>query len=247
MISIVINAIFLSFLASVVMLNYRVGRFLNLSLGSLFALGAYLALIFPPHTAAVSSVVIGLLIGLMLYAGISRFSASLIDSTLMSLGFGIAIEEILRISFRSAYVQILSVSPMYVNVLGENISLYDIYSLIFSVAFIGVLLSVFILPSGLKVKFVEEDYELAEIYGVDTEKIRMYTISLTSSSVTFAGFILSPTKAIDPTIGWPLLITSIIIAATSGLFGGVGMKRYASLIPVALAYSFLIYALGVIF
>jgi len=237
MISAIFHGFFLALFSCGITLNYRIGKLLNLSYGSFFTLGAYLSLIFPYNTSLALSALAGFSIGYFMYLVISKISRDIIDSTLISLGFGIAIEEILRISFSATHVLLTEVELRYINIFGEEVSIFDLYTFLLSVAFFILLLTVFSGLSGLKLKFVEEDEELAEIYGVNVELLKMLTITCTSSVAALCGAILSPMQAINPSMDWPILISAIVISAISSVFGGVGFKRYAYVLLTSLIYS----------
>lgn len=152
MISAVFTAIFLSFFASAVILNYKLGRMLNLTFASLFTLGAYLYLAVE-ELSVLASLLAGFLVGAILSKLTERLSVG--EATVVSLGFAIAIEELLRILFRSAYYQIVEAS--YLEFYGETLEIHEILN----AAVLSSLLVVFglILNSrrGLELKFMEED------------------------------------------------------------------------------------------
>ena len=92
---------------------------------------------------------------------------------------------------------------------------------------------------GLELKFMEEDWELAEIYGVRTERIRLIAVSVSSALVCMTGALLSPTQAIHPAMGWSVVVVAVIVAALSSAVGNA-LRKYAATFPIALAYSLLV-------
>ncbi len=237
MISSIIYGFFLALLSCCITLNYRIGRFLNLSYGSFFTLGAYISLLCKYETSLILSSVIGFLVGYLMYLTILKFSEDIVDSTLISLGFGIAIEEILRITFRATHVLLTGIEVEYVEILNEKVFVFDLYIFLLSLIFYIALSITLLSSSGLKLKFAEEDCELAEMYGVDVERLRMLVISGSSSIACLCGSILSPMQAIHPAMGWSILVISIMISAISSVFGGIGIRRYLCVLIVSVVYS----------
>jgi len=211
----------IALMALFVSLNFRIGKFLNLSLGGLFASGGYIAYFTSNPVIAVIS---GIVFGLLLYALISRTCRSVIEATVLSLGAGILVEKGLEIVHRSTYYYFVSFDfTAYLIGLG-------------TVAYL-IVFFVYLSPLGLKMKFVESDRELAEIYGVNTNLITLLVITLTSSSTVLAGFLISGNLAISPTTGFGYLISGIIVSAVAAQFRRVGFSHYLILLSISIALS----------
>lgn len=236
MISELLTAVFLSFFSSTIILNYKIGRLLNLSLASVFTAGAYICLVIDSPLAFPIAFVTGFAVGLMLFKVIEHLSIG--DATIVSLGFAIAIEEAIRLSFRTSYYQI--VVAEYFNLLGEMVTFNElVLSAILAIILLTFAL-IFTSKRGLELKFVESDWELAEIYGVRTEKIRLLSIAIPSGFICLSGSFLSPVQPLHPAMGWSGLITAVIIAAVAMAAGDAGIKKYSLTFPIALLYSFLV-------
>ena len=236
MISSIFSAIFLSFFASAVILNYKVGRLLNLSFASIFTAGAYIFLSVNSTTAILLAFFAGFAVG----AAISKITESLSagEATIVSLGFGIAIEEAIRLTCRSSYYQIVEAS--YINLLGEAVSVHEVWNSILLISLLLVFATILISRRGLELKFVEDDWELAEMYGVDTSRIRFLVIVISSGLICVSGAILSPTQPLHPSMGWSIMIVAVIIAALATSTGDAGLRKYALTLPTALAYAFIL-------
>lgn len=234
MISAIFTAIFLSFFASAILLNYKVGKILNLSLASIYTLGAYLllatqSLIF----AAPVSLIFGILIGMMVSRTTETLSVG--EGTIVSLGFAVGIEELLRILFRSSYYQILETG--YVSLFDEVVDVHELCSSILLVALLTIFAILIKSPKGLEIRFVEEDRELAEIYGVNTGRIRDAAIAISSGFVCLTGSLLAPTQALHPAMGWSVIVVGTIIAGLA--ITTSGFRKYLLTFPVALLYILL--------
>ena len=210
------NFFALSIMALAISLNFRLAKFLNLSLAGLFAAGSYIAY-FLPNIAL--CLILGGIFGFCIAFFITKFCKSMVEATISSLGFGLLIERILYIIHESSYYYILN---------------YDFSWLSFPSAIIiyAAIFTLYISKFGLKLKFIESDIELAEIYGVDTRKFVYLTIILTSSAVTLFGFIYASFLAITPTVGFGYLISGIIIAALAAQFRFTGVYHYLTVVLI---------------
>ncbi len=207
----------IALMALLVSTNFRIGKFLNLSLGGLFAAGGYMAYFTPNPIFAILS---GLLFGILLSFAISKTCRSVIEATILSLGAGILIERGLEIIHRSSYYYFVDFDySSYVILLGALSYLF--------------VLGVYISPLGLRMKFVEDDHELAELYGINTEMIFTITTSLASSCAVLAGFLSSGSLAISPTTGFGYLISGIIVSALAAQLRQIGVIHYLTLLAAS--------------
>ncbi|MBE8540332.1 ABC transporter permease subunit [Geoglobus acetivorans] len=240
MITILTAAIFLSFFASAILVNYCLGRILNLSLSSIFTLGAYILLYTGQQSLALPAAFLaGFTLGAVLATITQKLSVG--EGTIVSLGIAIAVEEALRMTFRTSYYQ--TVETQYVTLLSSTIDIYEIYASLLSAVLLILLAVAFTSSYGIKLRFIEDDYELAEIYGANTKKIRLLSISITSGFICVSGAILAPTYAIFPSMGWNVLAVSVITASLATWTGNAGLRKYIITLPIALLYTSLIYVL----
>lgn len=206
MISELLTAFFYSVLSISVLLCYRAGKILNLSFASILTLGAYFSAF-----NALLSIPAGALAGYFLHLATKNLSVA--RSTIFSLGFAIAIEEILRISFR---VQYLLIPLQRVAIFEESVIEQHLFSGLVSIAFIVAFFSFLFSKKSTVLRIVEEDYEISELYGVKTEKIRAIVLATTASIVCALGS-LQHSGIVYPTIGWQFLIFAVILATIANL------------------------------
>lgn len=224
MISELLTAFFYSVLSISVLLCYRAGKILNLSFASFLTLGAYLSTF-----NALLSLPTGALAGYFLHLATRKLNVA--NSTMFSLGFAIAIEEMLRIFFKTQYLLI----PMQrVVVLEESILEEHLLSGIISITFLAAFFTFFFSQRSAVLRIVEEDYEISEIYGVRTERIRAIVLTVTSSIVCLLGS-FQHSGIVYPTIGWHFLIFAVIVATIANLTS----KPYPACILFASVVSWL--------
>ena len=216
-ISFLYNFFILSVMALTISLNFRLSKFLNLSLAGFFAAGSYIAYFYPNPIIAL---LLGALFGFGLSLIVIKLCKTIVEATISSLGFGLLIERTLYFIHRSSYYYILKYDMSWLSIPATL------------VVFTAIAL-LYISKIGLKLKFVESDIELAEIYGVDTTMVRCMTIVLTSATVTFFGFVYASLLAITPTVGFGYLISGIIVSAFAAQLRFNGIHHYVSVVALS--------------
>ncbi len=209
-VSFFLTSFLLSIMALSISLNFRISKFLNLSLGGIFASGAYIAY-FHQNPAIPAS--LGFITGFILAFYILKVCKSVIEATIVSLGIGLLIERALEIVHRGSYYYIIH---------SNNSHLVILLGALLFIAIVFAYLS----PIGLKLKYIESDIELAEMYGVNTERFVLIVTSLTTSAVMLSGFFYAEKLAISPAIGFGYLISGIIVSAISAQLNLKGLTHY---------------------
>ncbi|MCS7119207.1 MAG: hypothetical protein RMH75_04290 [Archaeoglobaceae archaeon] len=207
MISEIFTSAFYTAFSISILLCYRVGKILNLSFASFFTLGAYLSILNP-----LLAIPFGASAGFILHKLTKKLSIA--NATIFSLGFAIAIEEILRIYFRTEYI-ILPVQK--ITLFGEMVVGSHAISGLISTAFVTIFLCFLLSKKSINLRVMEEDLELAEIYGVRTERLRLIVLTITGTLIAFLGSLHNP-GIVYPTLGWQYLIFSVIIATLANIF-----------------------------
>lgn len=204
----IFSVVIYSILSLLFLICYRVCKILNLSLGSLYTLGAYSYTINP-----LAPVFLGIALGSFLH--FATRSLNLSKATVFSLGLAILIEEIVRINVRVQYV--IS-DATKIEIFGFTTFLEHFISFLLSILILTIFLILFLTRVSMKIKVVEEDWELAEVYGIDTKFIRFLLILISSSLFCIIGGLYTSGSVLYPTMGWKILIFSIIIATVANFF-----------------------------
>ncbi len=240
--SIISSTVFLSIFAIVISLNFRISKFLNLSHGSIFALGGYVAY-YTIKSGIISGMIISAILaffmGVILYLLIRKIGNGILEATIISLGFAIGLEEVIRIFHGRGYYLIVE-SGLESNLTLAGMDFWEITQDLMLLTILVVLFVVYRSKNGIKLKFIEDDEFLARIYGVNYEKFSLLCIALTSSTIGLLGFLSSTSQALYPAVGWMPLIAGILIAAITALFRSVGWIHYAKIVLVAFIYSLFI-------
>ncbi|ADC64243.1 inner-membrane translocator [Ferroglobus placidus DSM 10642] len=219
------NFFIFSVFASLISFNFRIGKFLNLSLYSAFSIGAYLVY-FSRELSIPLAFLLSFLIAYPLFLLKERICRGIMDATIVSLGYGIAIEEILRITVQKGYYYVVS----------EGVkALPEVF-----IAFYSLLLAFYISPHGIRLKFIEEDEELARMCGVNSAAYSFASILIATFFAIILGIVSSEGSAIHPRIGLSYMLAGILIAAIAAIKRSVGERNLINIIAVSLAASLLL-------
>lgn len=234
------SGVFLAVFAIGISSNFKIVKFLNLAYGSFFTLGAYIAYHFFVKFGFFSLVILLLVSissGAVLYILIRLVGKGIFEATIVSLGFGVLIEEMLRLFHTTGYFLILDIPIKTYSVFGVKIAHWEIMQL--GILMIALLTLTLIFKSryGIKIKFIEEDVELASIYGVNSNFYEALCVCNTSALAAFLGFLSSPHQAIFPSMGWSVLVAGIIVFAITSQLKLVGLRHYLMLAIISIAYA----------
>ncbi len=216
------NFFIFSVFASLISFNFRIGKFLNLSLYSAFSVGAYLVYFFG-ELSVVLAFLLSFLIAYPLFLIKERICRGVMDATIVSLGYGIAIEEILRIGVQKGYYYVVSEG---VRALPE----------VFIASYL-LLIGFYLSPHGIRLKFIEEDEELARMCGVNSAAYGFASIFIATFFAILLGVVSSEGAAIHPRIGLSYMLAGILIAAIATIKRSVGERNLVNITAVSLAAS----------
>ena len=234
------SGIFLALFTIGLISNFKIAKFLNLSYGSFFALGAYVAYHFFLSLHLLSILIllfISSIFGILLYVLLKKIGNDVLSSTIVSLGLGILIEEILRLTHVTGYFLILDVPIKVYEIAGVKMAQWELVQFFMLITILTILYALYKSKYGIKIKFVEEDVELATIYGVNINVYQFSSILLACILSSVLGFLSSTTQAIFPSMGWGVLVSGIIVLAIASQFRLVGFKQYLVLAIVSIAYT----------
>ena len=241
-----INGIALGILFGLLALGFMlivgVMEVINLAHGSLFALGAYLAveIISPGFLGEAGAsylelplalrYVLALILAPIVIGGLGMLLERCVRRTygkkaeyglLLTFGAGLVLEEGIRIVWGSGEKSLPV--PESVNgafMVGELI--YSKYR--FFAAFLGVVLMALVwlflekTPYGARVKAGAHDSEMVLALGINISRLRLFVFALGAGLAALAGIILTPIWGLRPHVGVDAVIPSFLII----VLGGVG-------------------------
>ncbi|MBT5266166.1 MAG: branched-chain amino acid ABC transporter permease [Rhodospirillaceae bacterium] len=244
----IINGLALGLLFALLALGFMliigVMEVINLAHGSLFALGAYIALVvmtpdgglpfafmqpyydlpvIPRYIIAliVGPIVVGV-VGMGLEICLRRtYGKDPLYGLLLTFGAAMVLEEGIReIWGSSEYALPIPRGISGGFIAGDLIySNYRIYAAIFSAAMIGVLW-VFLnkTPYGAVIKAGAHDSEMVRALGYNLKRLRLYVFAFGAALAAIAGIIMAPIWGIRPVVGVDAVVPAFVVI----VLGGVG-------------------------
>ncbi len=212
-------------------LIYGILNFANFAHGDLMALGAYLALFFkvslalPMWLAFSLSMLCTALLGVCLervwFRPLRQREARAAIMAISSLGLALILQNLIRMLW-GPQVQYYSRAihfPFTVPVLQVRLNTQQV--LIFAIALgLVILVSLFLQRTklGKAMRATSDNFTLALISGIDTERVVLWTWLLGAGLAAAGGILLGMSVRLQPIMGWDLLLP--IFAAT--ILGGIG-------------------------
>jgi branched-chain amino acid transport system permease protein len=211
-------------------LIYKTAGFINFAHGALFTAGAYSAFLFKVWLglpvplallcAIVCTTILGCILELTIYRTLRRNHAPSQVFLLASLGLYIVLQNTISMIFGDSTRSLdLTTVQAGISILNARITPVQIW-----IGTIGptlTLLFTILLQRtklGLTIRAVANNPELANIAGIDSEKVILNTFALGSALAAVAGILVALDLDMTPTMG----MNALMMAAVAVIIGGVG-------------------------
>jgi branched-subunit amino acid ABC-type transport system permease component len=212
------------------MLIVGVMEVINLAHGSLFALGAYVALALMGNSSTPASYAMALLVaplavaafGMLLELCMRRtYGRDPLYGLLLTFGAALVIEELIRLVWGSGEKQLPLPEAISGAVrLGDLVyGNYRFFASGFAVLMIGALWAFLEkTPYGAIIKAGAHDSEMVRALGINLARLRLYVFALGVALAAIAGVIMAPIWGIRPHVGVDAVVPAFLII----VLGGVG-------------------------
>ena len=211
-------------------LIYQTTRFFHFAHAVVFTSGAYFTYLFhklfhlPIFLAIPMAIVLAAVVGcgmeVLIYKPLRRKNASPMVLLLASLGLYIVLQNTISMVFGDDTKSIRSgVVKEGLPVFGARITPIQIIIIITSVILV-VVVALWLKKSrtGKGMRAVANDSELAEISGIDADKVVLWTFAVGSALAGVAGILVSLDVDMTPTMGMNALMMGVVVV----IIGGVG-------------------------
>lgn len=217
-------------------LIYGATKFFNLAHGVLAAVGGYTVFALTKMAgagAATSTIagmalagIIGYLLDKIIYRPLRQRKASTMVMLVASLGAFIAIQAVIAMLFSSQFQTIATAGGQGIYELaGGIITKVQLVILIAGgITLSGLALLLNKTALGKAIKAISDDEEVANIVGIDTNRIIGYVFFIGSAIAGLAGILVGFDTGIEPTMGMGLLLKGVIASIIGGvgnIYGGV--------------------------
>jgi branched-chain amino acid transport system permease protein len=209
------------------MLIVGVMEVINLAHGSLFALGAYVAIFLlgyqlPFYAVLFLAPLLVALFGMLLELCMRRtYGKDALYGLLLTFGAALVIEELIRLAWGSGEKQ-LAVPPELSGAMVIGGLLYAKYRLFATLAAIALILSLYLFlektPYGAMIKAGAHDSEMVRALGINLTRLRLFVFALGTALAAIAGIVLAPIWGVRPHMGVDAVVPAFLII----VLGGVG-------------------------
>ena len=231
-INILINFCIYVLIAFSFVLIYSTSKFFNIAHAAVISVGAYLTYFFFSQLALsiwlsvpfaiFLTILVGSFFELFIYKPLRRKNTSSLKLLIVSLGIYIIIQNCISIFWGDA-TKIIKIEEIKVGneILGMYIT--NVQIIIIIVCFLIYFLNLFFLKYhklGKNIRAVASNAELANIMGVNSDKIILFSFIIGSGIAAISGILIASDTGLTPTMGFNLLLYGIVAM----IIGGVGSK-----------------------
>jgi branched-chain amino acid transport system permease protein len=244
----VIVGMLLFLVASGLSIIFGVLKVVNFTHGSLYMLGAYIALFVYRLTENYFFAVLGGAAGVALFGiflerlFISRiYKSDFLLQLLVCYGWILILDDVVSLWFGNEFQSLgmpetFAVAPVMV----AGTPIPPFYIFLISISF-AIALSVWLLmeksPFGRKVRAAAANSAMTAALGINTKVMYVAVFALGSGLAGFAGALAAPVRSMTPGMGFSVLIESFIVTVIGGMGSIVGALVAALLIGLCRAFG----------
>ena len=203
---------------------YGVGGVLNLAHGAFFLITAYIIFWYVP----IFGITISVIIALVVVVGVSAATYLSLIKPLQESHVGIVLATFALAFFFEQFVKfvgdpkthyIIPYVPGTAELLGVTFPAQLLALVVGSIVLVT-LVTLFINYSkiGKSIRAVSQDYEAAQLMGINVDRVLLMCFMLSALLVGFAATLYAPGNFIAPRIGWGYLLLAFAVT----IFGGMG-------------------------
>jgi len=226
-----LNGVSLGLLFALIALGFMlivgVMEVINLAHGSLFALGAYVAIFllglkFPFYAVFFLAPLLVAIVGMLLEICMRRtYGKDALYGLLLTFGAALVIEEIIRLVWGAGEKQLV-VPPELSGAMMVGGLIYAKYRLFASLAAVALIVLLWLFlektPYGAMIKAGAHDSEMVRALGINLSRLRLFVFALGTALAAVAGIVLAPIWGVRPHMGVDAVVPAFLII----VLGGVG-------------------------
>lgn len=209
---------------------YRVTKVFHIAIGAVFLVGGYASYVasnyfgFQLYGQIIFSVVLciafGLMIEVMLYRRFYQNKSSGSVRLIGSLSVLIIVGSLMILLFGAQLNIIPNSDDRIIDVLFFRLTEGDLRHMFFSLIIVTFLFFIFKRSQfGLNIRAISSNSDLLDVLGVDTLKIKLFVVALSSGIVGIVASLITYREGIDPSSAWPVTLSSAVAMI-------IGMKTY---------------------
>ena len=211
-------------------LIYSVNKFQNFAIGSMVAFAGYMTYLFYSKLAIghfllviplviVATIILGLALDFVVFRQLRRRNASYTVMMIASLALLTLLSSLLLIAF-SSDVKIIKANNVSHEILGARMTDIQLFIIAASILVIAFLYWIsFRTKIGKAMRALADNKDVAQIVGIDPEKVYMVTAILASLLAGVAGILIGMENNLYPQMGLMLIVKGF----AASIMGGVGL------------------------
>lgn len=204
---------------------FGVARVINLAQGAFFMLSAYLMYTFVsllqlniPFSIVVTIILVGgagVITYQLLIRRIEEYHAAVV---LITIAVAMVLQEIILLIFAGEYLSTEPFIPGATVVLGIDIRNQYLLTLgVVSVCLVGTWVFLYKTNTGLAIRSVAQDREIANVMGINVEKTYLTAMGLGAALAGIAGALIAPIYSLSPSMGWHPMVMMLAVVVIGGL------------------------------
>lgn len=215
------------------LLIYNVSKFLNLSQAALITSGAYFTFFlysfvgFPLLPSILISItgciLLGISIDRFIFLYMRKINLSSLNLLIASIGVYTVLQNLISLLFGDDTKNMRTgEAKVGHQILGAYITDIQIITIAVSVVLFGaVLLLLHNTSIGIQIRAVSNNPELSSIYGINSNRIILWTTSMSAALAAIAGIFIALDVGMTPTFGFNYFLYGVVAM----IIGGVGSYR----------------------
>ena len=204
---------------------FGVARVINLAQGAFFMVSAYFMYIFIsllqlniPLSIALTIILagaIGVVAYQLLIRRIEEYHATVI---LITLAIALVLQEVILLIFGGFYRSAEPFIPGTTILLGIDILNQYLLTLgVVSVCLVGTGVFLYKTKTGLAIRSVAQDREIANVMGINVGRVYLIAMGLGAALAGIAGALIAPIYTLSPGMGWHPLVMMLAVVVLGGL------------------------------
>jgi branched-chain amino acid transport system permease protein len=204
---------------------FGVARVINMAQGAFFMVSAYLMYIFISllqlnillsiALTIILAGAIGVIAYQLLIRRIEEYHGAVV---LMTVAVALVLQEIILVIFGGEYLSTEPFIPGAIVLLGIDIRNQYLLSLgVVSVCLVGSGVFLYKTRTGLAIRSVAQDREIANVMGINVERTYLIAMGLGAFLAGIAGALIAPIYTLSPTMGWHPLVIMLAVVVLGGL------------------------------
>jgi neutral amino acid transport system permease protein len=233
-------------------LVYGILRLVNFAHGDFLTFGAYIAflvnvtwglpIVVAIPVAMVCTAILGVLLEIAMWRPMRGKGAGLFQLMLMSIGLAFMLRSMVQFIWGGATRELDVDNTSSVEIFGLRVGEIELVVIVLGflvLGGVGLMLRYSLL--GKQMRAISDDLDLAETAGIDTKRVIVLTWVFAGSLAGLAGVLAGATQAVEPNLGFELLLAMFAAVILGGIGDAFGALAAGIVLGVMIECSTLVF------